>query len=128
MTFGFDTAVATVTEAIDRLHTTAESHHRIIVIEIMGRNVGWIAVMLSIAGWAEEIFIPEVYFTMDAICKKLKDRYNTGKKFSIVMIAEGAHEKDLGLSMVPLNERDEYGHDKVCCSRKYIGKWTGTAS
>ncbi len=98
MTFGFDTAVATVTEAIDRLHTTAESHHRIIVVEVMGRNVGWIAVTAGIAGGADEILIPEVHFTLDGVCKKLKARYDAGKKFSIVVIAEGAHAKDLGVT------------------------------
>jgi 6-phosphofructokinase 1 len=122
MTFGFDTAVATVTEAIDRLHTTAESHHRIIVVEVMGRNVGWIAVTAGIAGGADEILIPEVHFTLDAVCKKLKDRYDAGKKFSIVVIAEGAHEKDLGLSSVPENERDECGHEKFVGVGNILGK------
>jgi 6-phosphofructokinase 1 len=122
MTFGFDTAVSTVTEAIDRLHTTAESHHRIIVVEVMGRNVGWIAVTAGIAGGADEILIPEVHFTMDQVCKRLKDRYDAGKKFSIVVIAEGAHEKDLGLSSVPENERDECGHEKFVGVGNILGK------
>jgi len=122
MTFGFDTAVSTVTEAIDRLHTTAESHHRIIVVEVMGRNVGWIAVTAGIAGGADEILIPEVHFTMDGVCKKLKDRYNAGKKFSIVVIAEGAHEKDLGLPSVPENQRDECGHEKFVGVGNILGK------
>ena len=122
MTFGFDTAVSTVTEAIDRLHTTAESHHRIIVVEVMGRNVGWIAVTAGIAGGADEILIPEVHFSMDGVCKKLKDRYDAGKKFSIVVIAEGAHEKDLGLPSVPENERDECGHEKFVGVGNILGK------
>ncbi|MDO9034168.1 MAG: ATP-dependent 6-phosphofructokinase [Methanoregula sp.] len=122
MTFGFDTAVSTVTEAIDRLHTTAESHHRIIVVEVMGRNVGWIAVTAGIAGGADEILIPEVHFTMDGVCKKLKNRYDAGKKFSIVVIAEGAHEKDLGLPSVPENERDECGHEKFVGVGNILGK------
>lgn len=122
MTFGFDTAVSTVTEAIDRLHTTAESHHRIIVVEVMGRNVGWIAVMAGIAGGADEILIPEVHFTMEGVCKKLKDRYDAGKKFSIVVIAEGVHEKDLGLPSVPENERDECGHEKFVGVGNILGK------
>ena len=122
MTFGFDTAVSTVTEAIDRLHTTAESHHRIIVVEVMGRNVGWIAVMAGIAGGADEILIPEVHFTMDGVCKKLQDRYDAGKKFSIVVIAEGAHEKDLGLPSVPENERDECGHAKFIGVGNILGR------
>jgi 6-phosphofructokinase 1 len=122
MTFGFDTAVSTVTEAIDRLHTTAESHHRIIVVEVMGRNVGWIAVMAGIAGGADEILIPEVHFTMEGVCKKLKDRYDAGKKFSIVVIAEGANEKDLDLPSVPENERDECGHEKFVGVGNILGK------
>jgi len=121
-TFGFDTAVATVTEAIDRLHTTAESHHRIIVVEVMGRNVGWIAVMAGIAGGADEILIPEVHFTMDGVCKKLKARYDAGKKFSIVVIAEGAHGEDLGVHSVPENERDECGHEKFVGVGNILGK------
>jgi 6-phosphofructokinase 1 len=122
LSFGFDTAVSTVTEAIDRLHTTAESHHRIIVVEVMGRNVGWIAVTAGIAGGADEILIPEVHFTMDDVCKKLKDRYNAGKKFSIVVIAEGAHEKDLGLPSVPENKQDECGHEKFVGVGNMLGR------
>ncbi len=122
VTFGFDTAVATVTEAIDRLHTTAESHHRIIVVEVMGRNVGWIAVMAGIAGGADEILIPEVHFTMDGVCKKLKNRYDTGKKFSIVVISEGAHSEVLGIYSVPENERDECGHEKFVGVGNILGK------
>jgi ATP-dependent phosphofructokinase / diphosphate-dependent phosphofructokinase len=121
-TFGFDTAVSTVTEAIDRLHTTAESHHRIIVVEVMGRNVGWIAVMAGIAGGADEILIPEVHFTLDEVCRKLKNRYDTGKKFSIVVIAEGAHEKDLGLPAIPENQRDECGHEKFVGVGNILGR------
>jgi len=122
MTFGFDTAVATVTEAIDRLHTTAESHHRIIVVEVMGRNVGWIAVTAGIAGGADEILIPEQHFSIDGVCKKLKARYDAGKKFSIVVIAEGAQAKDLGVSSVPENERDECGHEKFVGVGNILGK------
>ncbi len=92
-TFGFDTAVSIVTEAIDRLHTTAESHHRVIVVEVMGRHAGWIATIAGIAGGADEILIPEVPFDMDDICKNLKARYERGKKFSIVAVAEGATPK-----------------------------------
>jgi phosphofructokinase-like protein len=122
VSFGFDTAVSTVTEAIDRLHTTAESHHRIIVVEVMGRNVGWIAVMAGIAGVADEILIPEMPFTLDGVCKRLKSRYDTGKKFSIVVIAEGVHETDLGLSSVPEDERDECGHERFVGVCNRLGK------
>lgn len=92
-TFGFDTAITIVTEAIDRLHTTAESHHRVIVVEVMGRHAGWIATMAGIAGGADEILIPEVPFDINEVCRHLKDRYDRGKKFSIIAVAEGAHPK-----------------------------------
>jgi len=92
-TFGFDTAVSIVTEAIDRLHTTAESHHRVIVVEVMGRHAGWIATMGGIAGGADEILIPEVPFDIEEVCGFLKQRYERGKKFSIVVVAEGAKPK-----------------------------------
>ena len=92
-TFGFDTAVSIVTEAIDRLHTTAESHHRVIVVEVMGRHAGWIATMSGIAGGADEILIPEVPFDIEEVCNNLKKRYDRGKKFSIVAVAEGAQPK-----------------------------------
>jgi 6-phosphofructokinase 1 len=92
-TFGFDTAVSIVTEAIDRLHTTAESHHRIMVVEVMGRHAGWIATFAGIAGGADEILIPEVPFDIDEVCKNLKKRYDRGKKFSIIAVAEGAQPK-----------------------------------
>lgn len=122
VTFGFDTAVATVTEAIDRLHTTAESHHRIIVVEVMGRNVGWIALTAGLAGGADEILIPEVRFTMDSVCQNLQARYDSGKKFSIVVIAEGAHREDIGLFPVPEEIRDECGHEKFVGVGLLLGK------
>ncbi len=92
-TLGFDTAVSIVTEAIDRLHTTAESHHRVIVVEVMGRHTGWIATTAGIAGGADEILIPEVPFVIGEVCQRLKDRYSRGKKFSIIAVAEGAYPK-----------------------------------
>jgi 6-phosphofructokinase 1 len=98
-TFGFDTAISIVTEAIDRLHTTAESHHRVIVVEVMGRHAGWIATMAGIAGGADEILIPEVSFDLEDICNNLKSRYNRGKKFSIIVVAEGAKPKKEDLSV-----------------------------
>jgi 6-phosphofructokinase 1 len=119
---GFDTAVTTVTEAIDRLHTTAESHHRIIVVEVMGRDVGWIAIMAGIAGGADEILIPEVHFTMEEVCENLMARYEAGKKFSIVVIAEGAHREDIGLPPVPDHIRDECGHEKFVGVGNLLGK------
>jgi phosphofructokinase-like protein len=92
-TFGFDTAVSIVTEAIDRLHTTAESHHRVMVVEVMGRHAGWIATIAGIAGGADEILIPEVPFDIEEVCRNLKKRYDRGKKFSIIAVAEGAQPK-----------------------------------
>jgi len=122
MTFGFDTAVAIVTEAIDRLHTTAESHHRIIVVEVMGRNVGWIAVTAGIAGGADEILIPEFHSTMEEVCKNLMTRYRSGKKFSIVVVAEGVKRETLGLPPVPAGLQDECGHEKFVGIGNIVGK------
>lgn len=90
ITFGFDTAVNTVTDAIDKLHTTAESHHRIMAIEVMGRDAGWIALYAGMAGGADVILIPEIPFKMDAICSKIRERAELGRKFSLVCVAEGA--------------------------------------
>lgn len=89
-TFGFDTAVGVATEAIDRLHTTAESHHRIMVLEVMGRHAGWIAVYSGIAGGADVVVIPEKKTKIDDIVKVIKSRYQRGKLFSIIVVAEGA--------------------------------------
>lgn len=89
-TFGFDTAVNTATEAVDRLHTTAESHHRVMVLEVMGRYGGWIALYAGIAGGADVILIPEIPFSYEAVCQKIRDRVAGGKQFSIVVVAEGA--------------------------------------
>ncbi|MBI4504112.1 MAG: ATP-dependent 6-phosphofructokinase [Chloroflexi bacterium] len=90
VTFGFDTAVVTATEALDRLHTTAESHHRVMILEVMGRTVGWIALHAGIAGGADAILIPEIPFSIQHICDKLHDRVAHGAKFSIMVVAEGA--------------------------------------
>ena len=88
-TFGFDTAVWVCTEAIDRLHTTAESHNRVMVVEVMGRHTGWIAVMSGIAGGADLILIPEQPVTVEDACLALEKRHNRGKDFSIVVVSEG---------------------------------------
>jgi ATP-dependent phosphofructokinase / diphosphate-dependent phosphofructokinase len=88
-TFGFDTAVSVCTEAIDRLHTTAESHNRVMVVEVMGRHVGWIAVMSGIAGGADVILIPERRVTVEEACAELQKRHGRGKTFSIVVVSEG---------------------------------------
>ena len=88
-TFGFDTAVSICTEAIDRLHTTAESHNRVMVLEVMGRHTGWIAVMSGIAGGADVILIPEQPITVEAACAEIQHRHERGKDFSIVVVSEG---------------------------------------
>jgi 6-phosphofructokinase 1 len=119
---GFDTAVATVTEAIDRLHTTAESHHRIMVVEVMGREAGWLSLMAGIASGADDILIPEVRFTMEEVCKNIMARHETGKKFSIVVVAEGVRRADIGLPPVPDNIRDECGHEKFVGVGNLVGK------
>ncbi|MBS4960971.1 MAG: ATP-dependent 6-phosphofructokinase [Clostridiales bacterium] len=91
-TFGFDTAVNIVTEALGRVHTTAESHHRVIVVEVMGRNAGWIALHGGIAGSADVILIPEIPYTIDNIVAKIKERDRRGRLFSIIVVSEGAKE------------------------------------
>lgn len=92
-TFGFDTAVNVATECIDRLHTTAESHHRIIVIEVMGRYTGWIALEAGIAGGAHYILMPEFPIEIEKVCSSLRARHKRGKSFSIIVVSEGAHIK-----------------------------------
>ncbi|NLB87976.1 MAG: 6-phosphofructokinase, partial [Syntrophomonadaceae bacterium] len=94
VTFGFNTAVDTATEALDRLHTTAESHHRVMILEVMGRYAGWIALHAGIAGGADVILIPEIPYDINRIKAKIADRYIQGKKFSIMVVAEGAKPKD----------------------------------
>src|SRR5216683_17426 len=89
VTFGFDTALHVATDAIDRLHTTAESHGRVMVIEVMGRDAGWIALHSGVAGGADVILLPEIPFTIETVCERLRERAATGKKFSMVVVAEG---------------------------------------
>lgn len=97
ITFGFDTAVSTATEALDKLHSTAESHQRVMVVEVMGRYAGWIALNSGIAGGADAILIPEIPFDIEKVCKKVLERYKTKKNFCIVVVAEGAKPKRGGL-------------------------------
>ncbi len=94
VTFGFNTAVGVATEALDRLHTTAESHHRIMILEVMGRNAGWIALESGLAGSADVILIPEIPYDINKIVEKINDRKKQGKVFSIIVVAEGAKSKD----------------------------------
>ena len=115
-TFGFDTAVHICTEAIDRLHTTAESHNRVMVVEVMGRHTGWIAVMSGIAGGADVIMIPEQPITVEEACKEIQARHRRGKDFSIVVVSEGyrltlaSGEQREVAQEVPL---DQFGHVRL---------------
>jgi phosphofructokinase-like protein len=109
VTFGFHTAVQIATDAIDRLHTTAESHDRVMLVEVMGREAGWIATYAGIAGGATHILIPEVPFDLDEVCATLRRRHERGRYASIVVVAEGAVPAPGTLPM-PENERDEFGH------------------
>lgn len=114
-TFGFDTAVNIATECIDRLHTTAESHHRIIVVEIMGRHAGWIATYAGIAGGADIVLIPEKDIDINEVCNLIKRRHLRGKTFSIVVVAEGAKflsNKSEGL-ITQDQKLDEFGNIRL---------------
>jgi 6-phosphofructokinase 1 len=108
ITFGFDTALNTATDAIDKLHTTAESHHRVMILEVMGRDAGWIALHSGIAGGADVILIPEIEFTYEQICRKITERRQRGKKFSIMVVAEGA--KLPGGELIYQEERKDNPH------------------
>jgi 6-phosphofructokinase 1 len=111
-TFGFDTAINIAMECIDRLHTTAESHHRIIVVEVMGRQAGWIATEAGIAGGADIILIPEIPIDIEEVCSLIKKRHQRGKTFSIVVVAEGAQFKQ-GQVVVQEQRLDEFGHARL---------------
>ncbi|HVD48833.1 MAG TPA: ATP-dependent 6-phosphofructokinase [Gaiellaceae bacterium] len=108
-TFGFDTAVSICTEAIDRLHTTAESHNRVMVLEVMGRHTGWIAVMSGIAGGADVILIPEHPVSIEDACKEIRHRHDRGKDFSIVVVSEGYELEGLADE----GEKDDFGHVRL---------------
>jgi ATP-dependent phosphofructokinase / diphosphate-dependent phosphofructokinase len=111
-TFGFNTAVQICTDAIDRLHTTAESHNRVIVLEVMGRHAGWIATYSGIAGGADAILIPERPFDIEQVCEHIRHRHNKGRFFSIVVVAEGARPAE-GSEITQEEERDEFGHVRL---------------
>ena len=115
-TFGFDTAVWIATEAIDRLHTTAESHNRVMVVEVMGRHTGWIAVMSGIAGGADMILIPEEPLTVEQACTDLQHRHERGKDFSIVVVSEGyelTYESGEKRAVTQAAETDQFGHVRL---------------
>lgn len=118
-TFGFDTAVNVATEAIDRLHTTAEAHNRVIVVEVMGRHAGWIAVHSGMAGGADMILVPEKPFNIEEVCDVLTKRHSSGKNFSIVVVSEGAKlqtdetaDKD-GSFVLSSMKTDSFGHVRL---------------
>jgi 6-phosphofructokinase 1 len=118
-TFGFDTAVAICTEAIDRLHTTAESHNRVMVVEVMGRHAGWIAVHSGIAGGADVILIPEQPVDFDEVCDEIRGRHAKGKNFSIVVVSEGCElpgAEDKG-------DVDQFGHKLL--AKRGVGERLG---
>jgi ATP-dependent phosphofructokinase / diphosphate-dependent phosphofructokinase len=123
VTFGFDTAVQIATEAIDRLRTTAESHHRVMVCEVMGRHVGWIAAHSGIAGGAAEILVPEIPFDLDSLCDRLRERHRRGQFSSIVVVAEGPLPKDAPGGSAPGSpgspQLDQFGHVRL----GGIGAW-----
>jgi len=121
-TFGFDTAVAIVTEAVDRLHSTAESHQRVMVVEVMGRHTGWIATVGGLAGGADCILIPEHPLTIEEICEILEKRHARGRLFSIVVVAEGF--KLAGASQLVTKDRevDQFGHVRLGGVGEVIGK------
>jgi 6-phosphofructokinase 1 len=112
-TLGFQTAVQIVTDAIDRLHTTAESHNRVIVLEVMGRHTGWIATEAGIAGGADAILVPERPFAVEEVCAHLRRRHKRGRSFSIVVVAEGAAPRDGTLQTRADAPRDAFGHVRL---------------
>ncbi len=112
-TFGFQTAVQIACDAIDRLHTTAESHNRVMVLEVMGRHAGWIAVHAGLAGGADAILIPERPFDLDAVCAHLRRRHNRGRTFSIVVVSEGAVPAGAEEALSTHDTTDAFGHARL---------------
>jgi len=115
-TFGFDTACNVVCEAIDRVHTTAEAHNRVMVVEVMGRDAGWIALYSGIAGGADAILLPERPFDVDKVAESIRQRHERGRYFSIVVVAEGAKsaaESGNGSPILQDMGKDEFGHAKL---------------
>jgi len=116
---GFDSAVSVVAEALDRLHTTAASHHRVMVLEVMGRDTGWVALMGGLSGGADLIIIPEFPVTLDEVVAHLDARHHAGSDFSIIVVAEGV--KMDGLDATEDEARDQFGH--VLLARRGVGDW-----
>lgn len=115
VTFGFDTAVSIATEAIDRVHTTAQSHHRVMIVEVMGRTAGWLALYSGVAGGGDIILIPEIPYSIEAIIRKVKDRYRMGKRFSIIVVSEGAKPMggDVVIRQIVKNSPEQIGRAHV---------------
>ena len=120
-TFGFQTAVHIACEALDRLHTTAEAHHRVMILEVMGRYTGWIALEAGIAGGADVILIPEEPFKIDEVCNYIDQRQKSGKAFSLVVVSEGAKPKG-SQNIVYGTGSDEFGHPRLGGIGYYVGK------
>jgi phosphofructokinase-like protein len=112
-TIGFDTAVQTVTDAIDRLHSTAESHNRVMVVEVMGRHAGWIAVQAGMAGGADAILVPERRFDIEEVCTHLRRRHERGRSFSVVVVAEGAIPAEGTMQTIQGASKDAFGHERL---------------
>ncbi len=119
-TIGFSTALDIATEAVDRLHSTAESHNRVMLLEVMGRHVGWIATYAGIAGGADAILVPEHPFDLDRVCRHLRRRHGTGRTFSIVVIAEGAVPA-AGTLDLPEYDLDEFGRPRLGGIAAFLG-------
>jgi len=120
-TFGFMTAVGIATEALDRLHTTAETHHRVIILEVMGRYTGWIALEAGLAGGADVILIPEKPFDIEEVCESIRQRQKRGRDFSLIVVAEGAKPKG-GVEIVYSESLDEFGHIRLGGVGYFLGK------
>jgi len=116
---GFDTAVAVATDALDKLHTTAFSHHRIMILEVMGRDAGWIALISGIAGGADSILIPEVPFALDDVVERIEKRRRMNKHFSIIVVSEGARPEGVEEQFVLDQKKDPFGHVRL----GGIGNW-----
>jgi len=112
-TFGFDTAVMIATEAVDRIHTTADSHNRVVVVEVMGRDAGWIAYAAGVAGGAHVVLVPEKEIDIDHVCKLLKYNYDHGKHYGVVVVAEGAHLPEVGQVINEAAAKDSFGHVRL---------------
>jgi 6-phosphofructokinase 1 len=120
-TFGFNTAVSIATEALDRIHTTAEAHRRVMIVEVMGRYTGWIALEAGIAGGADSILIPEQPFDIDEVCEHIKRRQERGANFSVIVVAEGAKPKG-GAEITYSDSVDEFGHVRLGGVGYYLGR------